>query len=43
MNFFCTENDFDIWTKNMNLGDIEIFKLHIIDAIEVSKEIFEFR
>lgn len=43
MNFFCTEKDFDVWVDKMKLSDIDIFKLHVTDAVYVSKELFEFR
>lgn len=43
MNFFCTEKDFDQWTAKMNLNMDDIYKLPINEAIEVSKELFEFR
>lgn len=43
MNFFCTENDFDTWVNNMNIDNNIIFKLNLLDAVKVSKELFEFR
>lgn len=43
MNFFGTENDFDTWVTNMNIDKDVIFKLNLLDAVEVSKELFEFR
>lgn len=43
MNFFGTEKDFDTWVNNMNIDKNVIFKLNILDAVEVSKELFEFR
>ncbi len=43
MNFFWTEKDFDEWTSAMELDESDIFKLHIDHALEVAKELFEFR
>lgn len=43
MNFFWTEKDFDEWTQEMELDESDIFKLPVRDAVEVARELFDFR
>ena len=41
MNFFCTKEHYDEWTKAMNLNENDIFRLPIREAIMVSRMLFK--